>query len=77
MQLWKLGFERAINCNIYQPKVAVQEQNQYFDFLIGPIFEAINRLFVLSFENNDGRTSYTRYYSPLIETKEYNVLIDG
>ena len=25
----------------------------------------------------DGRTSYTRYYLPLVEIKGYNVVIDG
>ena len=30
-----------------------------------------------SFENTDVRTSYTRYYLPLVEIKNYNVVIDG
>ena len=32
---------------------------------------------VLSVENNGGRTNYTRYYLPLVEIKNYNVVIDG
>ena len=31
----------------------------------------------LSFENEDHRTSYYKYYVPSVEIKDYNVLIDG
>ena len=37
----------------------------------------INRLFVLLFENTDGRSSYRRYYFAPVEIKNYNVVIDG
>ena len=73
----KSGFKRTINWNNYEPKVTVEQRNQYFDLLINPNFLGVNRLFVLSFENSDGRTSYTRYYLPLVEIKNYNVVIDG
>ena len=56
----KSGFKRTINWNKYYPKVTAEQQNRYLNFLIG--FEGVNRLFVLTFENNCGRTSYTRYY---------------
>ena len=42
-----------------------------------PSFQGVNRLFVLSFENEDGRTSYSTYYLPKVEIKDYNVMIDG
>ena len=58
----KSGFERTINWNKYEPKVTVQQQNRYLDLLANPSFQEVNRLFVLSFENDDGRTSYKRYY---------------
>ena len=67
MQQLKSGFKRTINWNKYQPKVIVQQQNQYLNFLVDPSFQEVNRLFVLSFENNGGRTSYMRYYLPLVE----------
>ena len=69
LQQLKSGCKRTIKWNKYQPKLTVQEQNQYLDFLIGPRFQGVNRLFVLSFENNGGRTSYTRCYFPLVEIK--------
>ena len=37
----------------------------------------MNRLFVLSFENEGDRTSHSNYYLPKVEIKDYNVMIDG
>ena len=31
----------------------------------------------MSFENENGRTSYSEYYLPKVEIKDYNVKIDG
>ena len=73
----KSGFKRAINWNNYAAKVTVQQQNRYLDLLINPSFQGVNRLLVLSFENTDSRTSYTRYFLPLVERKSFNVVIDG
>ena len=47
------------------------------NYLINPRFQGVNRLFVLSFENEDDRTSHSTYYLPKVETKDYNVVIDG
>ena len=40
--------------------------------IIEPSFQIVNRLFILSFEDNTHRTSYKRY-----EMKDYNFVIDG
>ena len=53
-----------------------QTKNKNSNYLIGPTFSNVNRLFVLSFENEDDRTSHYRYYMPSVEIKDYNVLID-
>ena len=37
----------------------------------------VNRLFVLSFENEDYTTSYSKYYVPHVQIKDFNVLIDS
>ena len=55
----------------------MQQQNRYLYFSINAIFQGVSRLFVLSFENTGGRRSYMRYYFPLVEIKDYNVVIDG
>ena len=36
----------------------------------------MNRLFVLSFENENERTSFSKYYVPKVEIKDFDVLID-
>ena len=73
----KLGFKGTINSNIYDQKLSVQAPNPYLDFLINPSFQGVNRIFVLSFENEDDRAVHTKYYLPTIEIKNYNVMIDG
>ena len=39
-------------------------------------FQRVNRLFVLSSENENGRTSHSEYHLPKVEIKDYNVEID-
>ena len=51
--------------------------NQYLDYLIGPSFQGVNRLFVLLFENITDRVVHTEYYLPKIKIKDCNVMIDG
>ena len=53
-----------------------QKKKNNLNYLIDPTFDNVNRLFVLSFENEDDRTSYYKYYMPSVEIKDYNVLID-
>ena len=69
----KSGFKRTINWNKYQSKVTVQERNRYLD-VQDTSLQGVNRLFVLSFENTTGWTSYKRYYLPEVEIKNFNVM---
>ena len=48
------AFKRTINWNKYLAKTTNQAQNRHLDFLIDPIFQGVNRLFVLSFKDDDG-----------------------
>ena len=41
------------------------------------VFEGVNRLFILSFENNLHQRKYERYFLPTVKIKDYNVMIDG
>ena len=52
-------------------------KNNNLNYLIDLTFTNVNRLFVLSFKNEDDRTSFSKYYTPVVETKNFNVLIDG
>ena len=54
-----------------------QTKNNNLNYLIDPTFTNVNRLFVLSFESEDDRTSFSKYYTPKVEIKDFNVLIDG
>ena len=54
-----------------------QVANNNLNYLIDPTFSNVNRLFVLSFENEENRTSFSEYYVPKVEIKDYNVIIDG
>ena len=81
----KSGFKRTIKWNKYRSQMTVQPQNNNLNYLIGPTFTNLNRLFVLSFqriagENNttkDYRDSFSHYYVPNARIKDFNVLIDG
>ena len=54
-----------------------QTKMNNFNYLISPTFTKVNRLFVLSFENENDRTSFSKHYVPKVEIKDFNVLIDG
>ena len=76
LQQLKSGFKRTINWNKYESSVKTFAQNRYLNYSINPSFQGVNRLFVLSFENENYRTSHLTYYLPKVEIKEYNVMID-
>ena len=59
------------------PKISPERQNQYLYLLIDQSSQGVNRLFVLSFENENNRTVHTKYFRPIVEIKDYNVMIDG
>ena len=73
----KSGFRITIKWNKYMSQMSNQNKNNNLNYLIDPTFNNFNRLFALSFENEDGRISYYKYYMPSVEIKDYNVLIDG
>ena len=73
----KSGFKRTINWNRRQSEPKTYAQNRYLNHLINPSFQGVNRRFVLSFENEDDRKSYSDYYLPKAEIKDCNVMIDG
>ena len=52
-------------------------KTNHLNHLIDPALTKVNRLFVLSFENEEDRTSFSKYYVPKVKIKDFNVLIDG
>ena len=77
LQQLKSGFKKTISWNKYESSIKTFAQNRYLNYLINPSFQGANRLFVLAFENENGRTSHPTYYLPKVEIKDYNVMIDG
>ena len=77
LQQLKSGFKRVINWNKYLSKPELLRQNPNLNYLIEPSFQAVNRLFILAFENDTQRTSHSGYYLPNVEIKNYNVVING
>ena len=77
LQQLKTGFKRTINWNRHESEPKTYTQNRYLNDLINSSFQRVNRLFALSFENEDDRKSCSTYYLPKVEIKDYNVMIDG
>ena len=80
----KSGFKRTIKWNKYRSQMTTQPQNNNLNYLIDPTFANVNRLFVLPFQiiagENDTtkyyRDSFSHYYVPKGEIKDFTVLID-
>ena len=76
----KSGFKKTIKWNKYRPQMTIQKNNNNLNYLIDPTSTNVNRLFVLYFprnNNTDSRYSYSNYYVPKLQIKDFNVLIDG
>ena len=64
--------------------MTIQNNNNNLNYLIDPTFTNVNRLFVLSYERieednikKDCRDSFSHYYVPKVQIKDFKVLIDG
>ena len=53
--------------------MSIQTINNNLNYLIDPTLTNVNRLFVFEAERN----SFSKYYVPKIEIKEFDVLIEG
>ena len=72
----KWGYKRTVNWNNYRAEMAKQTKAKNLNYLIDPTFIKANQLFVLSFENEDDKKSFSKYYTRKIVIKDFNVLID-
>ena len=48
-----------------------QTKNNNVNYLVDPTFSKVNRLIVLSFEKENDRTSFWKYYVPNIQIKHF------
>ena len=77
LQQVKSSFKRTINWSKYESSIKTYAQNRYLNHLVDPSFQGVNKLFLLSFENEDDRISHSTCYLPRVEIKDYNVMIDS
>ena len=65
----KQGFKGTISWNKYRSETTTQTKDNNLDYLIDPKFRNINRLFVLSFKNDNDDTKrdcFDKNYMPLV-----------
>ena len=73
----RTGLKRTIKWNKYRSEMANQTKKNNLNNLIDPTSTKVNRFFVLSFQNENDRTSFSKYYVPNVQIKDVNVLING
>ena len=61
----KARFKITIKWHKYRSEMPNQTKNNNLNYLIDPTFTNVNRLFVLSFENENDRTFFFKYYQKL------------
>ena len=72
----KWGYKRTVNWNNYRSEMTKPTKAKNLNYLIDPTFIKANQLFVLSFENEDDKKLFSKYYTREIVIKYFNVLID-
>ena len=72
----KSGFTREIIWNKYRSQMSTEAINNNLNILIDPTFTNVNRLFVLAYQNDDDRQSFSQFYLPKVMVKDFNVIID-
>ena len=67
----KAGFKRTNKWNKYRSELSNQTKSNNLNYLIGPTFTKVNRLFLLSFKKENDRTSFSKYYVPKVDGKVF------
>ena len=62
----KAGFKRTIKRNKYRSKITNQAKTDNLSYLIDPAFTKVNKLFVLSFKNEEDKTYCCKYHTPTV-----------
>ena len=62
--------------NKYRSQMPTGTANDNLNILIDPTFTNVNRLFVLAYEDDAGRQSFSQFYLPKVMVKDDNVIID-
>ena len=72
----RTGFKRTIKWNKYRSEMTYQTKNNNLNYLVDPTFTNVGRLFVLSFENENDGTYFSKYYvtKPYIKMETQEVV---
>ena len=73
----KTGITIEFTWSKYRTQVFNQTATNNLNYLIDPTFNNVNRFFVLTFPNEEDRKPFSKYYTPTIEIKDYNVILDS
>lgn len=76
----KQVFKRTISWNKYRSETITQPKSNNLDHMVDTTFRNTNKRFVQLFkadENDHTRNSFLKYYLPLAEIEDCNVLIKG
>ena len=73
----KTGISIDFTWSKYRTQIINQTATNNLNYLIDPTFNNVNRLFILAFENEEDRKSFSKYYTSTAEVKDYNVILDG
>ena len=65
----KSGFKREIIWNKYRSQMSTGTANDNLNILIDPTFTNVNRLFVLTYEDDADRQSFSPFYLPKLWLK--------
>ena len=76
LKVLKNGSDIDFEWKRYRTQIINQPATNNLNFLIDSTFNNVNRLFVLAFPNEEDRSSFSKYYTPTVEIKDYNVLIN-
>ena len=85
VKLLESGFSRPVYWNEYQTKIETRnlDNNNLTRYPLDASFQGVRRLFVLVFNNIESdakkveRNSHRKYFLPIVNITNYNVLIDG
>ena len=79
----KSGFKRTIKWNKYRSRMAIQNNNNNLNYLTDPTLQMLIDYLFYHFKELKKMTkkgyndSFSHYYLPKIQIKDFNVLIDG
>ena len=73
----KTGISIDFTWSKYRSQVINQTATNNVNYLIDPTFNSVNRLFVLAFPSEKDRNSFSEYYTPTVEIKDYNVILNS